>query len=288
MSLLKDEFGLFWDRLTEKAEETMKTQVRDDDYIDPEDGLIRCGLCHAPRQCKVSFMGREMIQPVMCDCRVKELAEEEAERRRERIEFLRKDGFDDPMMEKSRFANDDAPDSEMSVICRNYVKKFDEYYERGKGLLLSGGVGTGKTFYASCIANALIEDLHPCLVTSIGRYIRGMESSEYGGMNEKIDYLRRFSLVVFDDLGVERNTPYMNELVYAIIDGRIRSGKPMIVTTNIDIKTMGSATAIEQARIYDRVLSACVPIAFTGDNIRRMKARNEYRDDLRELKGEQG
>lgn len=286
MSVLKtDAFRDAVDEITRNAEEAAEARRRDDDYVDPEDGLVHCGVCRQPKQFRVTLFGAETIKPIICDCRVKEIAEEEADRKRQRIEFLRKDGFDDPAMQKSVFANDVHEDSEMSVISRNYVRDFDEYYHRGKGLLMSGGIGTGKTFYASCIANALIDQLHPCLVTSVGRYIRGIEGGEFGGMNEKIDYLNRFDLVVFDDLGVERNTPYMNELVYAIIDGRIRSGKPMIVTTNIEVKTMSSSVSVEQSRIYDRVISACIPLIFSGESIRKIKAREEYREDLRKLKG---
>lgn len=283
MSVLKrGDFPAIAEGIALRAEEAVRAQTREDDYTDPEDGLIHCGKCGKPRQYVVPVWNRTVW--VICDCRKREIEEAEAERRRQKIDFLRKDGFDDPTMGTSLFENDEFPESEMSRICRNYAKKFDEFYERGKGLLMSGGVGTGKTFYASCIANDLIERLHPCLVTSVGRYIRGMESAEYGGMNEKIGYLNRFDLVVFDDLGVERNTPYMNELVYAIIDGRIRSGKPMIVTTNLDVKKMSSAEAIEQERIYDRILSACIPLSFKGESLRKNRAREEYRQDLKELK----
>ena len=270
--------------VVQNAEASAEAHKRDDDYIDPADGLLHCGKCHQPRQFFVALWNE--YKPIICDCRKKQIAEEEADRKRQKIEFLRSDGFDDPTMETSVFENDASPESEASVICRNYAEKFDEYYERGKGLLLSGGVGTGKTFYASCIANALIDKLHPCLVTSVSRYIRGMESEEFGGKNEKINYLNRFDLVVFDDFGIERNTQYMNELIYSIIDARIRSGKPMIVTTNINVKQMSSSTAIEQERIYDRILSVCIPILFKGESIRKTKARDEYWNDLRDLKGE--
>lgn len=257
----------------------------ENDYIDAADGLYHCGKCRMPKQKRQEFLGRVQVVAIMCRCRDEELAEIERSRRADRISLLKSEGFTDPVMEDSRFEADDNPDGKESKACRNYVDNFEKFYKRGKGLVFTGSVGTGKTFYATCIANALMERLHPVLVTSISRYIRGMEG-EYGNRNEHIDFLRKFDLVVFDDLGVERNTPYMNELVYAIIDGRVRSGKPMIVTTNLSLGTMKKTDGvpIDQLRIYDRILAGCIPIPFEGTNLRRQQAREEY-VDLRGILG---
>lgn len=250
-----------------------------DDYIDPESGLRYCGKCHTPKETEKLFLGRITKLPINCKCRDEEFAEIRRIKERDRIDLLKREGFDDPAIVESRFEADTSPEMKESVVCRDYVEHFEEFYGKGKGLVFTGPVGTGKTFYASCIANALMEKLHPVLVTSISRYIRSLEG-EYGNRNESIDYLRKFELVVFDDLGVERNTPYINELVYAIIDGRVRSRKPMIVTTNVsmDVLKQTGSIPIETARIYDRILSACIPVEFKGENIRRQQAREDYVD----------
>lgn len=273
--------------IMEAAETNVKSQMRDDDYIDPEDGFIHCGKCKRSRQMRTNLFGVDQIVWCICNCRNEELKQEEERRIREKIELLKADGFNDPALAESVFDIDANPESENSIICRNYVKHFEQFYEKGKGLLMTGGVGTGKTFYASCIANALMDKLHPVLVTSIGRLVRGMED-EFGGRNERIDYLDRFALVVFDDLGVERNTPYMNEQIYAIIDGRIRSGKPMIVTTNVTLETIKQSGTIETDRIYDRILMKCIPLVFKEKNMRRAKIREEYANDMKLLRGEGG
>lgn len=265
-----------------KAEQNARSQMRPDDYT--VDGIIHCGKCGRARQTWIELLGKPMLVWCICDCRVKELDEIEREKRQNTIQSLKERGFHDRSLADNSFDRDENPDSEASVMCRNYVKNFDNFYDRGKGLILTGGVGTGKTFYASCIANALMDKLHPVLVTSIGRIVRDMES-DFGGRNELMDALDRYALVVFDDLGVERNTPYMNELIYSIIDSRIRSGKPMVITTNISIAEMKKPENIDYARIYDRILSACVPITFTGENMRRQKLKETFADDLAILKG---
>ena len=264
------------------AENNAKSQMREDDYT--LDGIIHCGKCGRARQTWIELLGRPMLVWCICDCRVKELDEMERERTRNTIQSLKERGFHDRSLADNCFERDENPDSMESTMCRNYVEHFDNFYERGKGLILTGGVGTGKTFYASSIANALMDKLHPVLVTSIGRMVREMES-DYGGRNDAIDGLNRYALVVFDDLGVERNTPYMNELLYSIIDSRIRSGKPMVITTNIPVSELKQPTNIEFAHIYDRILSACVPITFKGENMRRRQLKETFADDLALLKG---
>ena len=274
------------DAIAANAERAAKSQMRPDDYVG-DDGLIHCGKCGKARQTRIQVFGETRTVWCICKCQMAEDEQREASAKASKIELLKRDGFNDPAMAESVFAVDEYPDSEESRYCRNYAKEFKIFSERGKGLLLTGGVGTGKTFYATCIANALMESLHPVLFTSIGRYIRGMEN-EFGGMNEKIDHLNRFDLVVFDDFGVERNTQYVNELVYALIDGRVRSGKPMIITTNIPLTELKEPTTIEMGRIYDRILSRCLPIVFSGRNKRRADIRKDYDSDMALLKGGDG
>lgn len=273
MKNIADAFGNVFDAANEA------NKPNQNDYIDAADGLYHCGVCHWPKQKRQEFLGRIAVVGIMCKCREEEVARQEQERQKQKVEFLKADGFTDQTMEGCRFEMDDNPESEQSKACRSYVEHFADFYNRGKGLVFAGSVGTGKTFLATCIANALMDKLHPVLMTSISRYIRGMEG-EFGKRNEHIDYLNKFDLVVFDDLGVERNTPYMNELVYALIDGRIRTGKPMIITTNFPLSVLKQTDSIpiDYVRIYDRILSACIPIEFKGENIRRQQAREDYLD----------
>ena len=42
-------------------------------------------------------------------------------------------------------------------------------------------------------------------------------------------------LLILDDFGMERGTEYGLEQVYSVIDSRYRSGKPLIVTTNLTL-----------------------------------------------------
>jgi len=50
------------------------------DYINPTDGLIYCGKCHTPKQCRITAFGKETVQYCICRCEQKRLAEEKARR----------------------------------------------------------------------------------------------------------------------------------------------------------------------------------------------------------------
>jgi DNA replication protein DnaC len=96
--------------------------------------------------------------------------------------------------------------------------------------------------------------------------------------------LSRFQLLTIDDLGVERGTDTMNEMVYAIIDSRYRSGLPLIVTTNTTSAELKNPTDIHKARIYSRLLEMCIPIEVTGCDRRKEKLKSDF-SEFKELLG---
>lgn len=54
-----------------------------------------------------------------------------------------------------------------------------------------------------------------------------------------------------------------------IIDSRYRSRKPLIVTTNLTLTELKNPQDTAHARIYDRLLELCTPIACTGPSMRK-------------------
>ena len=102
--------------------------------------------------------------------------------------------------------------------------------------------------------------------------------STWDGRQEYLNDLARYQLIIIDDLGVERQTQYMQETVYNIVDARYRSRLPMIVTTNLDISEIKKPSDVSNTRIYDRLIEMCFPIEVSGASRRRGKVRESYTD----------
>ena len=87
-----------------------------------------------------------------------------------------------------------------------------------------------------------------------------------------LDSLGDYDLLIIDDLGVERSTEYSMEQMFSIVDSRYRSGRPLIVTTNLKLDELKHPPDLAHAHIYDRILERCAPILFDGKNFREDNA----------------
>lgn len=262
-----------------------ETHTDDGDYI-AGDGLLYCGRCHTPKQTRIpnnSVFGDRPL-PVLCQCRREAQAREDAEREHrrhmERVTALRRACFTDPAMREWTFAGDNGKCEQMKHA-RLYVDRFPEMEQENIGYLLWGAVGTGKSYFAGCIANALLEQEIPVRMTNFASILNDL-NAKFDGRNEYIEKLCKCRLLILDDFGMERGTEYSLEQVYSVIDARYRSGKPLIVTTNLTLSQLQNPTDTAHARIYDRVLEMCAPIRFNGDSFRR-KTAGEKIQRLRQM-----
>jgi len=257
-------------------------QVRPEgaDYVGA-DGLVCCGICG---EAKEAVLPPEMAallhrdrRPRACACQRKRQREEEARREAARhadaVELLRLEGFSDPAAAQWRFEKDTLGSPQMKRL-RDYAEGFDRMRRENIGLLLWGGVGTGKSFGAGCVANFLIQREIPVRMTNFADIlgdlsVRGVDRGAY------LDRLCRVELLILDDFGMERGTEYGLEQVYSVIDRRYRQEKPLIVTTNLPLEALRSPEDIPHRRIYDRLLAMCCPVCFNGESLRRRTAQEK-------------
>lgn len=268
-------------------EENAKTGVKPEDYIG-EDGLLHCGVCHMPKEQRYErgIMGKT-THPVMCRCRIEEYEKNQAEQRaREKarhIEELLRDGFLSRSMRDWTFERDNGQNAQMPVA-RKYVQNWEQMKEKNIGLLIWGDVGCGKSFLAGAIANALIDQEVRVKMTNFTAILNDL-SSTFEGRNEYLNRLCSYPLLIIDDFGMERGTEYGLEQVYSVIDGRYRSKKPLIVTTNLTLTELRSAADTAHKRIYDRVLDMCVPIFCKGESFRKHAAEDKLTEMKRVIDG---
>lgn len=253
------------------------------DYLNA-DGLLMCHKCNTPKQCRVrvqiaGVMDEERVVAMMCACE-KEKREKEERAIAHRDFLLQRDrnrhhGFSDEEMQHWTFENDDLSNPRLTQAMRNYVEHFPDFKKKGKGLLLYGDVGTGKTYAACEVANALIDQGHQVLVTNFAKLCNTLQGM-FEGKQQYIDSLNRYALLIIDDLAAERDTEYMQEQVYNIIDARYRAGLPMIITTNLSGQQLKNPDSISKERIYSRILERCHPIEVKGADRRRAALKDSY------------
>ena len=253
------------------------TRLEPGDYTG-EDGLLYCGKCRTPKQFRMEappLEGRLLPHPCRCEQERldREAAEQEARRHRQAVADLKRRGFTDPAMREWTFANDNGKCPQMKHA-RFYVEHWDTMQEENIGYLLWGGVGTGKSYFAGCIANALMEQEVAVRMTNFALILNDLTTS-FEGRNEYISRLCRAPLLILDDFGMERGTEYGLEQVYNVIDSRYRSRRPLIVTTNLSLQDLQHPQDTAHARIYDRLLEMCAPIRFSGENFRRATAQDK-------------
>jgi len=242
-----------------------------------EEGLLHCAVCHRKVQTEVEFLGVKKIVRCICDCRKKELDAHKERERQEELDRQRRICFAETNMANWTFENDDRRNAKLSDAMQNYVKNFTEFRKDGKGLLLYGTVGTGKTYFAAAIANSLIDRNYTVMMTNFAR-LTNQIAGMFDGKQEFIDNLNRYSLLIIDDLGAERKSEYMQEMVFNIIDSRYRSGLPFIITTNLTAEEIKKPQEIGYSRIYDRILERCFPVKVDGESRRRQSLKDTFSD----------
>lgn len=283
MSQFENGGNLLGDMIAKLA---VKDNSEPGDYYDSE-GYLMCHNCHTRKQFELDVLGHMRRVPILCECGKKRRDQEEAEQKQKElmvhIQRLQEKGIADPQYLKWRIENDDRKNQKISDAVLRYTEKWPEMKEKNIGILFYGNVGTGKTFFAACIANRLIEKGVGVLMTNIPSLVTAMSKDFEKEKSRMLYEIANVPLLILDDVGVERDTAYGYEKIQEIIDTRYRSGLPLIVTTNLAPAELQNPQDLRYKRIYDRILEMCHPILVDGVSRRVAKAksmRSEARDIL--------
>lgn len=126
------------------------------------------------------------------------------------------------------------------------AKQFvQEYVRNGSapGLMFTGPVGSGKTFLASAIANALTERDRQVLflvVPDLLDDLRATYSRKDSDHTEQdlLDTARSVPVLILDDLGAHNYTEWTRNRIYSIINYRLNYGLPVVITTNLNMEEL--------------------------------------------------
>lgn len=280
------------DGIFSAAENVGKSTENPADYRN-SDGLLICGVCGERKTTRYTF-GENGIREVHCLCKCEQAEQErkDAERKANEksvrishaLQDLHDSGVIDSRLSGCRFEDDDLANPKQSQFAHKYVDNFKENLEKNIGLLMCGGVGTGKTFLAGCISDALLKKNYFVISSSINAIAAAMKRN-FGEDEPAIcRYLASCDLLVLDDFGTQRDTEFMNEQVYRIIDTRYNARKPVIITTNLTMEDFRADNLpVEKQRVYDRIAEMCMAIPFKGKSRRAGIQMEKRRFMLREF-----
>ena len=224
----------------------------------------KTAYCKQLPDCKGGFV--ERLVPISCACvRAKDEAARQKDRREQFMSSMEQmwaaDQLQIPNCLRKTFNVDDRHAAQWPKMKREDI-----------GVLLFGAVGAGKSFYACAIANAVLAQLDSAVITSFPRILNLLQSTQ--DKQALLDRMQRYSLLVLDDLGAERDTAYAAEQIFNVVDARVQTGLPLIVTTNLSVAEMQQADSMQLKRIYDRVLELCpVRIKLEGESRRAQNAQ---------------
>lgn len=252
-----------------------QTPRGDDHYND--NGVLICGSCGKPREWHGVWPGiGKTWACCSCDCDINRYKKEQEEtqnaQKRLAVKMHREWAF--PLgseLNKITFGKDDGTNDKVSRAVRKYADNLEKNLKEGKNLLLWGKVGTGKTFFAAAVLNAAIDEGYKCLFTSFPQVIN--ELSKTMDKNGYLNEIRSYDFIVFDDFGIERDTEYVNEQIYQIVNARYLSGKPMIITTNMGNQDFATDD-MSKKRIISRILDKAVDVVMLGDDRRTIRYRH--------------
>jgi DNA replication protein DnaC len=153
---------------------------------------------------------------------------------------------------------------------RAFVRSIEENLDAGRGLWFDGPVGTGKTSLAILVAKAAKDSGRsyavypvPRLLAEIKRTFDREASDSYMGFFRR---LCSVDLLVLDDLGAEKQTEWVLEQLYSIVNERWQDRRSIVATTNtpdsdpdspgrlLDASARALHEAVKAERIHGRDL----------------------------------
>ena len=239
--------------------------ILESESIDPED-LEREPVC---KTCGGSGWRGAM----MCEC-LRELCRQEQKKElaqqlgpaKESFEKFRLDVYPDRIDPKLQVS----PRALMQRVYQSAVNYAKSFGPSSASLLFMGATGLGKTFLSGCIARAVADRGFAVCYVPAGKLFSDFETEKFRLKEDGALTSEYFEtdLLIIDDLGTEMTTQFTVSALYQIINGRLLSGKPTIVSTNLPDKEL---EARYSAQIASRLLGAYTLYQFCGNDVRMVR-----------------
>lgn len=162
-------------------------------------------------------------------------------------------------------------------VCKDYAENFEEHWKAGRGMLLLGHVGTGKTHLAAAVANHIIHNTrYTALYATVSQIIRHVKGSfdrdcEYTEA-EAYEAFGKPGLLIIDEIGVQNATEFELTVMFEVVNHRYEDMSPTIVISNRSIEDLPKYLG---DRVIDRLReNGGKLVKFDWDSERRSAGRD--------------
>ena len=167
--------------------------------------------------------------------------------------------------------------SPRTIMERNFqnIRRYALTFTPNSGsLLFVGGTGLGKTFLAACVARAVADRGYSVAYETAAHLFAKLEQAKFSPTEEnrrEAAKLTDVDLLIVDDLGTEMPGQFVTAALYSLLNDRILLGKPMLITTNLNVDEMGRRYS---PQIASRIYGGFRGMTFVGEDIRVQKNRS--------------
>ena len=153
--------------------------------------------------------------------------------------------------------------------CKDYAEDFTR---ESPSIIMCGQTGLGKTHLSLAIANRVISKGYNVIYGTAHSLMSRLEKDHFGKVKEDPspeDLILGCDLLIIDDLGAEFSTQFTNAEIYNIINSRILTGLPTVISTNLMYEEIASRYS---DRVYSRIIGSYTPLEFFGRDVRQLKS----------------
>ena len=154
--------------------------------------------------------------------------------------------------------------------CRRYAMTFSM---NAGNLLFVGGTGLGKTYLSACIARAVADRGYSVVYETANHLFSKLEQAKFNSTEDNRREAEKFlscDLLIIDDLGTEMPGQFVTAALYSLLNDRILAGKPMVISTNLNVDEMARRYS---PQIASRLHGGFQRLVFVGEDIRILKNR---------------
>lgn len=167
--------------------------------------------------------------------------------------------------------NGKVPYTQMAKVLKFCKRYADGFNEHSGSLFFYGNSGLGKTHLSLAIAKSAIDNGYKVIYVSSPEIFDQIAREQFdlkSNQQNTVQNITQCDLLILDDLGTEMTTKVTISALYRIINSRMLTSKPTIISTNLSSDELKEKYT---QRTISRIFGTFEMIGFIGTDIRELK-----------------